>query len=274
MIRVKVVARGGRRFSYNLTLFTGHDKGGTLRIRLISSLGAAALTAALGFAAPALASPMHFQTGAGKGLRGVHTESNTSAAGYETTVSSTKAMSVTTTIVVPTVKNCGTTRKVIIPFVSANDSSDTAAAGLDIHCRSGKVIYFPIFAPPGGPNKAFAHARAHPGDTVVLSLSWNATRLRLAVVDKSHPSVTRKVTGPGSSLFSGPGIGDSVIEPNVPVPDFGKVNFSKSQINGRALGLAPGLTRENLVNASHVLQIKTGPLASNNESFTTTFKHS
>ena len=217
---------------------------------------------------------MHFHTGAGKGVRGVHTENNPSAAGYEATASSPKAMSVTSTIVVPTVKNCGTTRKVIIPFVSANDSSATAAVGLDIHCRNGKVIYFPIFNDPKGRNKAFAHARAHPGDKVVLRLSWNSTRLLLAVVDKTHPSVTRKLTGAGSSSFSDPGIGDSLIESNVPVPDFGKVSFSESKINGRALGLAPGLTRFNLVNSSDVLQIKTGPIASNNESFTTTFKHS
>ena len=94
------------------------------------------------------------------------------------------------------------------------------------------------------------------------------------MVDKTHPSVTRKLTGRGRAPSRIPVIGDSVIEPNVPVPDFGKVSFSESKINGRALGLAPGLTRENLVNSSDVLQIKTGPLASNNESFTTTFKHS
>ena len=184
-------------------------------------------------------------------------------------------MSVTTTIVVPAVKNCGQTRKAIIPFVGAEvGTTESAAVGLDIHCRNSKVIYFPIFS-AADKIKADASAHAHPGDTVVLRLSWNATRLSLAVVDKTHPSVTRKLTAAGSSSFSEAAIGDSVIgEPHVPVPDFGKVTFSESKINGRALGLASGLTRENLVNSSDVLQIKTGPLASNNESFTTTFKHS
>lgn len=183
-------------------------------------------------------------------------------------------MSVTTTFVVPAVKNCGQTRKAIIPFVGAQaGTTKSAAVGLDIHCRNSKVIYFPIFS-AADKIKADASAHAHPGDTVVLRLSWNATRLSLAVVDKTHASVTRKLTAAGSSSFSDPAIGDSVIEPNVPVPDFGKVSFSESKINGRALGLASGLTRENLVNSSDVLQIKTGPLASNNESFTTTFKHS
>ncbi len=244
-----------------------------MRIRLISSLGVAAVAAALGFAGPALASSTPFQTGAGKRLPGPRTASNPGSAGYETTASSPDAMSVTTTIVVPAVKNCGTTRKVIIPFVSADDSSGQGAAGLDIHCRNSKVIYFPIFA-AGGNVEARASAHAHPGDKIVLRLSWNATRLLLAVIDKTHPSVTRKLTEPGSSSFSDPGIGDSVIEPNVPVPDFGEVAFSQSKINGRALGSAPGLRRENLVSMSDVLQIKTGPIRSDNRSFTTTFKHS
>ncbi|MGN6168373.1 MAG: G1 family glutamic endopeptidase [Solirubrobacteraceae bacterium] len=196
-------------------------------------------------------------------------------AGYEASVSSPTAINVTTQIVVPPVKKCGATKEVIIPFVAAHVGTTTSAAvGLDIHCNNGKVIYFPIFNTGRPPNKAFAHARAHPGDTVVLRLSWNSMRLSLAVVDKTHPSVTRTLTGAGSSSFSDAAIGDSVIGEDVPVPDFGKVNFSKSKINGRALGLASNLRRDNLVNSSDVLQIKTGPIASNNQSFTTTFKHS
>ena len=195
-------------------------------------------------------------------------------AGHESTASSPTATSVTTTIVVPTVKKCGQARKVIIPFVAADAGMVGAAAGLDIHCRNGTVIDFPIFHTGGSHNKAFAHARAHPGDTVVLRLSWNSTRLLLAVVDKTHPSVTRQVTGAGSSSFSHDAIGDSIIGGNVPVPDFGKVNFSKSKINGRALGLAPGLRRDNLVTMSHVLKIKTSQIANDKESFTTRFEHS
>ncbi len=265
----------GPRFSDNLPPFTGHKRGAILPIRLISSVGVAAVAAALGFAAPALASSVHFQTGAGNRSPGAHIKNNRFMAGYETTASSTNAMSVTTTIVVPTVKNCRTTRKVIIPFVSAEASSTNAAVGLDIHCRNGKVINFPIFD-VNGHNKANASAHAHPGDKVVLRLSWNSSRLLLAVVDKTRPSVTRKLSGVGSSSFSDPDIADSVIggsEP-FPVPDFGKINFSESKINGRGLGLAPGLTRDNLVNMSDVLQIKTGPIRSDKESFTTTFKHS
>jgi hypothetical protein len=261
-------------FSGNLTRFTD-KKGGILRIRLTSSLGVAALAAPLGFAAPALASSVRFETGAGKHLRGAHTKSSPFMAGYESTAPSPTATSVTTTLVVPTVKNCGTTKKVIIPFVATDAGMTGAAVGLDIHCRNGKVIYFPIFNTGHSPNKAFAHARAHPGDTVVLSLRWNSTRLSLAVVDKTHPSVTRKLTAPGStSSFSDAAIGDSIIGKDVPVPDFGKVTFTKSKINGHALGLAPGLTRVDLVNMSDVLQIKTGPIRSDNRSFTTTFKHS
>jgi hypothetical protein len=95
------------------------------------------------------------------------------------------------------------------------------------------------------------------------------------VVDKTHPSVTRNLTGAGSSSFSDAGVGDSIIgEHAPPVPDFGKLNFFKSKINGRALGLASELTRDNLVSSSDVLEIKTSPLASNKESFTTTFEHS
>lgn len=186
-------------------------------------------------------------------------------------------MSVTTTIVVPDVKKCGQTRKVIIPFISAESDSGNgfAAVGLDIHCNHGNVIYFPIFN-AGDKIKANASAHAHPGDTVVLRLSWNSTRLSLAVVDKTRPSVTRKLTGAGSSSFSDPFIGDSAAPSKtpVPVPDFGNVNFSKSQINGQALGLARGLRRENMVSSSHVLQVKTSPLRSDKQSFTTTFVHS
>jgi Peptidase A4 family len=242
-----------------------------LRIRLIFSLGAAALAAALGLAAPTFASSMHFQTGAGKGLRGTHTENNPSTAGYETNSLSASTISMTTTFVVPAVKHCGNARKAIIPFIGSGNGD----VGLDLHCRHGKVINFPIFAADGH-IKADAAAHAHPGDTIVLRLTWNATRLSLYVIDTTHPSVTRTLTGAGSSSsFTDAAIGDSVIgSPPPPVPDFGKVTFTKSKINGRALGLTPGLIRDNLVNSSHVLQIKTGPIASNNESFTTTFKHS
>jgi hypothetical protein len=243
-----------------------------LRLRLIPWLGTAASVAALGFAAPALASSEGFQTRAGKLVRA---KASPFAAGYESSAKSDTAVSVTTTIVVPAVKNCGDAKKVVIPFVAADgDTMEGVAAGLDIHCRHGRVIYFPIFN-AGGSNKAFASAHVRRGDEVSLRLSWNATKLSLAVVDKTHPSATRTLTGVGSSSFSQPSIGDSIIgNPPAPVPDFGKIVFSKSKINGRALGRAPGLTRANLVNASHVVQIKTGPIASDQESFTTTFKHS
>lgn len=208
-------------------------------------------------------------------MQGAHTKRSLFMAGYESRASSLTAVSVTTTFVVPAVKKCGDTKEVIIPAVAARGASHSSAAvGLDIHCRNSKVIYFPIFS-ADGKIRARAHARAHPGDTVVLRLSWNSTRLSLAVVDKTHPSVTRTLTGMGSTSFSKPGIVDAIIgNPPAPVPDFGKIAFSKSKINGRALGRAPGLTRDNLVNSSHVLQVKTGPIVSNNESFTTTFKHS
>ena len=243
-------------------------------IRLTSSAAAVALVSALGFAAPAGASPTGFGAGAGKLLPGARTASSVDFAGYESSSSSPTAISVTTTIVVPAVNKCGTARKVVIPFVSASaGSGDFAAVGLDIHCRNSKVIYFPIFD-VNGTNTARAQAHAHPGDRVVVRMSWNSARLVLAVVDKTRPSVTRKLTGLGDSSFSDPAIGASNIDRQVPVPDFGKVNFSNSKINGRALGAAPSLERFNLVNSSHTLQIKTGPIASNKESFTTTFKHS
>ena len=60
-------------------------------------------------------------------------------------------MSVTTTFVVPAVKNCGPTRKVIIPFVGAKAGTTLVRSScLDIHCRNSKVIYFPIFSAAEG----------------------------------------------------------------------------------------------------------------------------
>lgn len=179
-----------------------------------------------------------------------------------------------TTIVVPAVKKCGARKKVVIPFVAADAGTVGSVAGLDIHCRNRKVIYFPIFDVEGK-IIAYSKARAHPGDKVVLRMSWNTANLSLAVVDKTRPSATRIAKGSGSTSFMDPEIGDATIgNMPAPVPDFGKVTFSKSTVNGKALGLDSPLTQYNMVNSSHILQTKTGPIQSKKQSFTTTFEHS
>ncbi len=57
------------------------------------------------------------------------------------------------------------------------------------------------------------------------------------------------------------------------VPEFKQITFTNSKLNGQPFGGFP-VTRYDMVNGAMTVQIATGSLASNNESFKSAFKHS
>lgn len=195
-------------------------------------------------------------------------------AGYDSAGSGMTRVNLTTATVVPRIRKCSRQNNAVTPSVAAfNARSGVSAVGMFVGCQNGKARYFPIFDVDGAV-KQYRALAARPGDKLVLHVDWTSTSASVSLVDKTHPGVSKTLMGPGSSSFTGASVGESVAPKDPPIPDFGSERFSKSILNGKALGVAPHLERFNMVNASSVLQIKTGPIASNNESFTTTFKHS
>lgn len=139
-------------------------------------------------------------------------------------------------------------------------------------CVKGKARYYPSFI-VNGRHGTYPSAAARPGDKIVLHENCNSKMCSLSLVDKTFPDVNTALTGIGAASFSGAGVGDMSFS-GLPIPNFGKVTFSNSTLNGHAFRLAPGLARFNMVNSSMTLQIKTSRFATDGESFKTIFEHS
>jgi hypothetical protein len=182
------------------------------------------------------------------------------------------SINVTTTFVAPKVK-CARKNSVVLAGLLSVSPSGGQAASLLIGCKqTGKAFYFTAVAS----GSAVQHGHGvHPGDKLVLHEKANATRVFLSVTDKANPKADLRLTTAGDSTF-GPGITEVKDSNNgapYPIPDFGKISFTNSKLNGQPFGGFP-LSRIEMVNSSNVIQIATSPFKSDNESFTSTFKHS
>ena len=186
------------------------------------------------------------------------------------------SLNLTTTFVVPKVK-CGHTNSVVAAGMTTISSGGGPVGEqgvlLLIGCKSsGSPFYIPAVST--GSTAQRGHA-AHPGDTVVLHETASASSVSVSFADKTHPTANMKLTGTGAPFFS-PAIEelkDSSGSTSYPIPNFGKITFTKSKLNHQPFGLSP-VNRVDMVNSSAVVQIATSPFASDNESFKTTFKHS
>lgn len=181
------------------------------------------------------------------------------------------SLNLTTTFVVPKVKCGHKTRELGVGITTLSPGGPQAVL-LVTGCQGGTSIYVPVVATSATRKRGRA---AHPGDKVVLHEKANSTSEALSFVDKTHPKATTKLTTTGDTSFS-PAIADYKNTSNgsgYPIPNFGKITFTNTKLNGQPFGTTP-LTRFEMVNSSTVIQIATSPFASNNESFKTTFKHS
>jgi hypothetical protein len=251
-----------------------------LRIRLF--VPCAAVAVALGFGAPALASsqqaPPSAQGAAGSpdARTSLPATKSTKFAGYEINLQDGQ-VDIATTIAVPKLR-CTRARRAIGASVGMFEDSKKrfSSANLFIGCVNGKARYFP-FLRVHQREQNFPRVAAHPGDKVVLEAAATKTETTVSVTDDTH-SFSKTKTGAGFSTFVGyPWIGDvtwSIKSRVLRVPNFGKIQFSYSTMNGEPFGSHTGMEQFDRYNPTRtVLQIKTGAFATDQESFSTFFKH-
>ncbi len=256
----------------------------TLRVRSVLCLAAmATIVVQLGATGAAFASS------AGQGAGGVHgapgspaghmqrpDTNNATFAGFSVQGGGEATFTVTANVVVPKLTCSSGPERAIAPSVGVyNMSSNFSAASLFVGCYQGKPHYFPSLV-INGANHNYATLKAGAGDKVVLHVSQSASGTVVSVVDKSRKGVKKTLNGAGSQGGSAPWVGDSAW--NNPgllgVPNFGKIDFSGSTLDGRPFGSAgSALVRWDRVNGP-TTQITTSAFASNHESFATVFKHS
>lgn len=245
-----------------------------MRIRsALPFAAAAALAAPVGLAGPALASS--------GGRSSVVKTKSTTFAGYHA-LHAASSMTVSTKVVVPSLK-CTKASRAIAPGASFLTVSSASAAELFVGCSKGKAQFYPSLV-INGTRHNYPSLHAHPGDAVALTVSENASGTTASVVDSTHKSVKKTVKGSGTMQpLTDPMIGDfpwfkssSSMKPEG-VPDFGKLGFSASMINGATVGSYSSgtLFQVSRYNSTlTTLQIAAGKLAGDNASFKTVFKHS
>jgi hypothetical protein len=191
-------------------------------------------------------------------------------------------MTVTTALTVPALK-CTTATRAILASVGMFAGSDTnfSAAELFVGCSAGKPTFFPKLT-INDTAANFKKAKAHPGDRVVLKATEGASKTVVTVNDTTT-KLKKTLTGAGVSgggKVGFPWVGDQASfnssHHELGVPDFGKISFSGAKVARQALGSFGGkLSRFNRTDSTETtLQIKTGTIASNMESFKTIFEHS
>lgn len=239
--------------------------------------------------APALASPSFHRVAASRSALGgkalarlrpaVPTETNPSFAGYYVP-KSTAGVAATTSFVVPTLKCTSAIRAISASAVinaTVASSQTFSVAGMIVGCLRGRQVSYPSFDVNGTPYN-YQLDEAHPGDKIVVRASEGAKGTTVSLVDLTHKGVKATRKGPGATQVSAVMLGDDgVVNANsklLGVPDFGEISFSNSTIGGKALGSFSSLVQVNRETSTGTLQIETGALASDLESFDTVFEHS
>ncbi len=248
-------------------------------IRLLAP--AAALGAALGLAAPALATTPNAHGGAAApyARATIPTKKSATFAGYS--INAKEGMSdVTTTVEVPKLK-CTKTNRAIGASVGLFEDSRTnfSSANLFIGCVKGEATPpLPHGERPRArlpehrrPPRRHGHARSGrpPGARRDHGIGSSTRRIRSS----------KTKNGTGYSNYAGyPWAGDVAWsnQGNVlGVPDFGKIHFRTVTINGSPFATFSPQQRFDRYNKSKTtLQIQTGAYGPSKQAFGTTFKHS
>lgn len=185
------------------------------------------------------------------------------------------AVATTTTIVVPKLR-CTTADRAIAAGTGLVTRAARSSAELFVGCVDGKPQYFPVLIVNGHQTNYKALA-VHAGDRIVLSAFESARAARVSVTDETQQSIKKTVTGHGARGVGGPWVGDQAWSNSGTaerVPNFDTLGYSNSKLDGKKLGsTGTKLKRFNRVSTTGKLQITTGRLAHDRESFKTLFKH-
>jgi hypothetical protein len=185
--------------------------------------------------------------------------------------------SASTTFVVPTVNCTGITR-----HLGENFGVEEGALGAFIgylqalvttECHSATPSYH--FRVAVG-TIAFVEGGVSPGDTVVASWFYNSSVAQAIVHDLTSGVTWDAVGGPPPTALSSPAdIGEFDYETpsntSIPPAPFGTETFTQSEVNGDYLGFGNNIAAWNLQLGKRGYNITTGPINSDQESFSVTF---
>jgi 3-hydroxymyristoyl/3-hydroxydecanoyl-(acyl carrier protein) dehydratase len=231
------------------------------RTRAIFTCAAAAAAAGLAtsVAAPAMAA----------------TTSTRTFAGYQATVSAGSATVLTASFAVPTL-SCTTTDRAIAPGtgVLENNYKTVSAAFVFTGCVNGTAVYYPGLL-VNGTETDYTTSPVAAGDVIDLTTKVSKYRTRVQVTDVTT-GVTQKIIGAGASASAAYIGDDSWINSSGQlehVPDFGKLAFKNSILDGKTLASWHPHAYQR-VNSIGTLQITTGGFWPGGTTFTTHFQHS
>jgi hypothetical protein len=156
-------------------------------------------------------------------------------------------------------------------FTGSGTTASLSGAGVFLVCQNGATIYQAEAIVNGaGTPLAVTVAKA---DVITTTVSVSATKVSVTLKDTTK-HFTKTLTGSGATPNEVLDGIDSLTSggTQLGVPNFGKVAFSNSSIDGKTLKAAAAKALD-MVSTTHVLKIKTGTLDATGKKFTDTYKH-
>lgn len=200
---------------------------------------------------------------------------STVAAGYELSPVPASASASTTfsvpALVCPTSGTLGIAPGSLI-FTGSGSTATASGASVFLVCQNGATIYQAEGLVNG--TGTVLSVTVAKGDKITTSVSVTATKVSVTLTD-STKHFTKTLTGSGAVPAEALDGIDSLNQgtTQLGVPNFGKLAFSNSSIDGKTLKAAAAKAVDR-VSATHVLQIKTGRLDATGKKFSETYKHS
>jgi len=197
-------------------------------------------------------------------------------AGYQAAVPAGSATVLVASFAVPTLLSCTTTDRAIAPSVGVpvNNGKTVSAAFVFTGCVNGTALYFPGVV-VNGTETDYQTTPFSAGDVIDLTAKVSTNRTRVQVTDVTT-GVTQKIIGSGGRA-SAAFIGDEALATStgslLHVPDFGKLKFRNSVIDGKTLASWHPHAYQR-VNSRGTVQIATGTLSTSGLAFATRYEHS
>lgn len=180
--------------------------------------------------------------------------------------------SANSTFTVPAVTGCGSTNDFVVIGVGVPSATSIVATGVAAGCQGG----LPFYTAETDINGVITTVpvTVAPGDKIVLKLTVSGTATSGSFQDVTkgfkQPFKGKGSKSTGSCVgIDGSENGTATGDP--PVPNFGKVAFSASTINGQTI-TGSGAVRVNMGTSTGVVQISTGVVNATGKGFTSTFK--
>ena len=212
---------------------------------------------------------------AGRGVTATTTNSR-DFAGYLTAVTTGSATVVAASFTVPAL-SCTTAYRAIAPYdgVEVNKNTTYSAAGVFTGCVNGTAVYYPALV-SNGKETDYTTTYFSAGDVIDVTTKVSTNRTKVIVTDVTS-GVTVQHLGRGASAstaFVGDsGWANSTGTALLGVPNFGKVTFTNTLIDGTALGGWHPQTYQR-VNGRGTVEISTGGLWPGGAAFTTHYRNS